>query len=179
MHHARAAQPHGTADVSRLDAAAQQPQSRLRAGQGPRAALEQLRVLAHVLAHKPHQILHDPLLSARGAVAVVQEQDHPAPAYCRPDQLAPGAPSSQAANLDCPDVPAVPASIIVPTRARPSYLQVALASISPQAAAEGAEVLVIDDAGPTADGRALAERFRARYEPHPRPLGLNAAPKMS
>jgi GT2 family glycosyltransferase len=69
----------------------------------------------------------------------------------------------------------VPASIVVPTRARPSYLQVALASISPQAAAEGAEVLVIDDAGPTADGRALAERFRARYQPHPRPLGLNAA----
>ena len=36
-------------------------------------------------------------------------------------------------------------------------------------------MLVIDDAGPTVEGRALAERFRARYEPHPRPLGLNAA----
>src|SRR5438552_3494627 len=70
---------------------------------------------------------------------------------------------------------AVPVSIVVPTRARPSYLQVALASIAPQAAAAGAEVLVIDDAGPSAENRALAARFRARYEPHERPLGLNVA----
>jgi GT2 family glycosyltransferase len=67
------------------------------------------------------------------------------------------------------------ASIVIPTRGRPSYLQVALASIAPQAAAAGAEVLVIDDAGPTAAARALAARFGVRYEAHPRPLGLNVA----
>jgi GT2 family glycosyltransferase len=67
------------------------------------------------------------------------------------------------------------ASILIPTRARPSYLEVALASIAPQAAAAGAEVLVIDDAGPSAAVDALARRFGARYEPHPRPLGLNVA----
>jgi GT2 family glycosyltransferase len=52
---------------------------------------------------------------------------------------------------------------------------VALASIAPQAAAAGAEVLVVDDAGDSAAIRAIAERFGARYEPHPRPLGLNVA----
>jgi GT2 family glycosyltransferase len=68
-----------------------------------------------------------------------------------------------------------PASIVIPTRARPAYLEVALASIAPQAKAAGAEVLVIDDAGPTPQLRALSERFGARYEPHPQPLGLNVA----
>ncbi len=68
-----------------------------------------------------------------------------------------------------------PASIIIPTRARPQYLEVALASIAPQAAAAGAEMLVVDDAGPSPAMRALAERFGARYEPHPAPLGLNVA----
>jgi GT2 family glycosyltransferase len=70
---------------------------------------------------------------------------------------------------------AVLASIVIPTRGRPSYLQVALASIAPQAAAAGAEVLVIDDGGPSAENRGLAARFRVRYEAHPRPLGLNVA----
>jgi GT2 family glycosyltransferase len=68
-----------------------------------------------------------------------------------------------------------PASIVVPTRARPDYLEVALASIAPQALAAGAEVLVVDDAGPSPAIHALAERCGARYEPHPRPLGLNVA----
>jgi GT2 family glycosyltransferase len=68
-----------------------------------------------------------------------------------------------------------PASIVIPTRARLSYLEVALASIAPSARAAGAEILVVDDAGPTPAARALSERFGARYEPHPRPLGLNAA----
>src|SRR5437764_1582627 len=70
---------------------------------------------------------------------------------------------------------APPASIVVPTRGRPSYLQVALASIAPQARAAGAELLVVDDAGPTPDAQALAARFGARYEPHEGPRGLNAA----
>jgi len=67
------------------------------------------------------------------------------------------------------------ASIVVPTRGRPDYLEVALASISPQAKLAGAELIVVDDAGPSASGHALAKRFGARYEPHPRPLGLNVA----
>jgi GT2 family glycosyltransferase len=67
------------------------------------------------------------------------------------------------------------ASIVIPTRARLPYLEVALASIAPAAARAGAEVLVIDDAGPSVAARALSERFGARYEPHARPLGLNVA----
>jgi GT2 family glycosyltransferase len=67
------------------------------------------------------------------------------------------------------------ASIVIPTRARPSYLEVALHSIAPQADAAGAEVLVIDDAGASPAMRALVERLGARYEPHPCPLGLNVA----
>jgi GT2 family glycosyltransferase len=69
----------------------------------------------------------------------------------------------------------LPASIVIPTRARRSYLEVALASIAPQATAAEAEVLVVDDAGPSEPSRELAARFGARYEPHPRPLGLNVA----
>ena len=67
------------------------------------------------------------------------------------------------------------ASIVIPTRARLAYLEVALSSIAPEAARLGAEVLVIDDAGPSHTARELAERFGARYEPHPAPLGLNVA----
>src|ERR1700685_394439 len=67
------------------------------------------------------------------------------------------------------------ASILIPTRARPSYLEVALASIAPQAAQAGAEVLVIDDAGASPGVRELVTGFGARYEPHPSPLGLNVA----
>ena len=68
-----------------------------------------------------------------------------------------------------------PASIVIPTRARPAYLEVALASIVPQADGAGVEVLVIDDGGPSPTMRALVERLGARYEPHPGPLGLNVA----
>jgi GT2 family glycosyltransferase len=69
----------------------------------------------------------------------------------------------------------IPASIVIPTRGRPAYLEVALSSIAPQARAVGAEVLVIDDAGASFEGREQAERFGARYEPHERELGLNVA----
>jgi GT2 family glycosyltransferase len=68
-----------------------------------------------------------------------------------------------------------PASIVIPTRARTHYLDVALASISAQAREAGAETLVVDDAGPSVPARALAERFGARYEPHSGPRGLNVA----
>jgi GT2 family glycosyltransferase len=67
-----------------------------------------------------------------------------------------------------------PASIIIPTRDRASYLEVALASVAPQARAAGAEVLVVDDADQP-EVREIAERFEARYLAHPSPRGLNAA----
>jgi GT2 family glycosyltransferase len=68
-----------------------------------------------------------------------------------------------------------PASIVIPTRDRLPYLEVALASIAPQASARGAEVLVVDDSGDSDGARELAARFGARYRAHPRPLGLNVA----
>ena len=67
-----------------------------------------------------------------------------------------------------------PASIVIPTRDRAGYLEVALVSVAPQATAAGAELVVVDD-GDQADVRGLARRFGARYEAHPRPRGLNAA----
>jgi GT2 family glycosyltransferase len=73
------------------------------------------------------------------------------------------------------DSVAPPASIVVPTRARLPYLEVALASLAPQVSASGSELIVVDDAGASERARALCERFGAHYEPHPRPLGLNVA----
>jgi GT2 family glycosyltransferase len=69
---------------------------------------------------------------------------------------------------------ALTASIIVPTRERAGYLDVALASIAPQAAAAGAELLVVDD-GPDRATRATARRHGARYVAHDASRGLNAA----
>ena len=66
------------------------------------------------------------------------------------------------------------ASIIVPTRARAGYLDVALASIAPQAAAAGAELLVVDD-GPSGATEDVARRHGARYVAHASSRGLNAA----
>ena len=66
------------------------------------------------------------------------------------------------------------ASIIVPTRHRAGYLDVALRSIAPQAAAARAELLVVDD-GPDDATRAAAQRHGARYVAHARSRGLNAA----
>jgi GT2 family glycosyltransferase len=66
------------------------------------------------------------------------------------------------------------ASIIIPTRGRPDYLAVALASVAPQAQRAGAEVIVVDD-GRLAANSGLAERFGARYVSLGEPRGLNAA----
>ncbi|HLH13798.1 MAG TPA: glycosyltransferase [Solirubrobacteraceae bacterium] len=68
-----------------------------------------------------------------------------------------------------------PASIVIPTRARPDYLRVALESIAEQARGAGAEIVVVDDAGASAQARELAAAFGAGYEPHAEPLGLNVA----
>jgi len=69
---------------------------------------------------------------------------------------------------------ALTAAIILPTRQRAGYLAHALASIIPQAAAAGADVIVVDD-GPSAATRAVAARHGARYVAHDRSRGLNAA----
>jgi GT2 family glycosyltransferase len=66
------------------------------------------------------------------------------------------------------------ASIIVPTRERPDYLDVALASIVPQAREAGAEMLVVVDGADPASGT-VAERHGVRWTAHDTPRGLNAA----
>jgi GT2 family glycosyltransferase len=73
-------------------------------------------------------------------------------------------------------MPAPAASIVVPTRARPDYLRVALASLAPQVAATDSELIVVDDDFATVgETRDLCGRHGAHYVAHPRPLGLNAA----
>ena len=66
------------------------------------------------------------------------------------------------------------ASIIVPTRERADYLDVALASVVPQAAEHGGEVIVVDD-GPDDATRAIAGRHGARYVVPEGGHGLNHA----
>jgi GT2 family glycosyltransferase len=68
----------------------------------------------------------------------------------------------------------VKAAVVIPTQRRAPYLEVALASIVPQARAADAEVIVVDD-GPDEATRAAAERHGARYLRHDEPHGLNAA----
>ena len=68
-----------------------------------------------------------------------------------------------------------PASIVIPTRDRPSYLEVTLASLAPEAAAAGAEVLVVEDGPPSVAAQAAAERHGARHAALGAHLGLNAA----
>jgi GT2 family glycosyltransferase len=66
------------------------------------------------------------------------------------------------------------ASIVIPTRGRPAYLDVALASLVPQARAARAEIVVVSD-GEDAPTAAAACRHDARLVASPRPLGINAA----
>ena len=69
---------------------------------------------------------------------------------------------------------AVPtASIVIPTRDRPAYLEVALASVAPQAREAGAEVLVVDDGDDPATPE-VARRHGAQIVKQ-RGCGLNAA----
>jgi hypothetical protein len=66
------------------------------------------------------------------------------------------------------------ASIAIPTRGRAGYLEVALASITPQARTAGAEVVVVCD-GPDEAAADAARRHGARVVSLPAPAGLNAA----
>ncbi|HXD54101.1 MAG TPA: glycosyltransferase [Solirubrobacteraceae bacterium] len=68
-----------------------------------------------------------------------------------------------------------PTSIVIPTRDRPSYLEVTLASLAPEAAAAGAEVLVVEDGPASAVTQAAAARHGARHAALGSHLGLNAA----
>jgi GT2 family glycosyltransferase len=67
-----------------------------------------------------------------------------------------------------------PATIVVPTRGRAGYLDVALRSFAPQAADAGAELIVVVD-GPDPKSVAVARRHGARAIEHGAPLGPNAA----
>jgi glycosyltransferase involved in cell wall biosynthesis len=66
------------------------------------------------------------------------------------------------------------ASIAIPTRQRPTYLEVTLASVVPQATRAGAEVLVVSD-GIDPCTQAVAERHGVRFVALPEPRGANAA----
>ena len=75
---AGAGAPHGGRDLVRVQAAREHPRRRLRAAERGRVALEDLGVLAEVLADEPREVLDDAFLAAGHAVAVVQEEDHAA-----------------------------------------------------------------------------------------------------
>jgi glycosyltransferase involved in cell wall biosynthesis len=66
------------------------------------------------------------------------------------------------------------ATIVIPTRSRPAYLEVALATIAPQAREAGAEVLVLNDGGDPATAH-VATRHGATVLAVPSPGGANAA----
>ena len=66
------------------------------------------------------------------------------------------------------------ASIVIPTRRRPGYLDVALRSIAPQAAQLSAEVIIVSD-GDDATTRDVAARHGARLVALDPPQGANAA----
>jgi glycosyltransferase involved in cell wall biosynthesis len=65
------------------------------------------------------------------------------------------------------------ASIVIPTRDRADYLDYSLATITPQAAEVGAEVIVVSD-GPDPATAEVAERYGARWLALPEPRGANA-----
>jgi glycosyltransferase involved in cell wall biosynthesis len=65
------------------------------------------------------------------------------------------------------------ASIVIPTRGRPAYLETALSSVVPQARRRGAEVLVVTD-GPDPASNSLAERHQVPVVSLPRRRGVNA-----
>jgi glycosyltransferase involved in cell wall biosynthesis len=66
-------------------------------------------------------------------------------------------------------------SILIPTRGRPDYLDVTLASVAPQARAAGAEVIVVDDAG-DGETQRVATRHGVGHRSTPAPhSGANAA----
>ena len=163
-----ARQPDGLRDVAWLQSPAQQSGGGAGAGERGGVSREQLGGLvpgAPARARRHLQVRYRALLPAAVAIAVVQEQDDDP---IREDDHTDPEPMA-------PSQPILRASIVIPTRGRPAYLEVALCSIVPQARAVGAEVLVIDDAGASPETREQVRRLGARYEPQERELGLNVA----
>jgi GT2 family glycosyltransferase len=64
-------------------------------------------------------------------------------------------------------------TVVIPTRDRPAYLDVTLASVAPQARAAQADLLVVSD-GPDPASASIAERHGAAFFSLPKSLGLNA-----
>lgn len=71
-----------------------------------------------------------------------------------------------------PDRPT--ATVVIPTRSRASYLDIALASIVPQVSASGGEIVVVSD-GPDVPTEAVTWRHRVRRMEIPGDSGPNAA----
>src|SRR5690606_24595190 len=67
------------------------------------------------------------------------------------------------------------ASILFPTRRRPGYLAVALASVAGQARTHGAEIVVVEDEASDPATAALAAAHGARYVALGSPRGVNVA----
>jgi glycosyltransferase involved in cell wall biosynthesis len=65
-------------------------------------------------------------------------------------------------------------TVVVPTRGRPAYLEVTLASLARQRTDAAYEIVVVDD-GPSDATAEVAARHRVRYVRHGRPRSLNAA----
>src|SRR5215218_8676618 len=70
---------------------------------------------------------------------------------------------------------APPASILFPTRRRRDYLAVALASVAPQAAARGAEIVVVEDDPADPETERLVTGHGGVYLAHGAPRGINDA----
>ena len=68
-----------------------------------------------------------------------------------------------------------PASLLFPTRRRREYLAVALASVAPQAAAHGAEIVVVEDDPADPETERLVRGHGGRYLAHGAPRGINVA----
>jgi len=67
------------------------------------------------------------------------------------------------------------ASILFPTRGRPGYLAVALASVAAQARAAGAEIVVVEDDASSVEVASIAAAHGARHLAHGAPRGINVA----
>ena len=67
------------------------------------------------------------------------------------------------------------ASLLFPTRRRREYLAVALASVAPQAAALGAEIVVVEDDPADPETERIVTGHGGRYLAHGEPRGINVA----
>ncbi len=68
-----------------------------------------------------------------------------------------------------------PASLLFPTRRRRGYLAVALASVAPQAAEHGAELIVVEDDPADEETERLVRSHGGLYLAHGEPRGINVA----